>query len=81
MKNLFIFTGTCLFFLGIISSGCSVDPDARLNRAIDRFIEKEPGALRDLETDFIRYASVDSIEGEDLKTNGTLLYRLSDGSA
>jgi hypothetical protein len=81
MKNLFLFTCASLLFLGIISSGCSVDPEARLNRALDRFIEKEPGALTELETDFIRYASIDSLDGENLQSNGTLLYRVSESSA
>lgn len=79
MKKIFRLLNGIIPSLIIISSGCSIDPDARLNRAIDLYLEKEPGALQDLELAFIKYSAVDSVEGEDLQSSGTLLYNL-DGS-
>ncbi len=81
MKKSTLFTIASIVCSGIIAAGCSVDPDARLNRSIDRFIEKAPGSVQDLETDFIRYASVNSLEADDLQSNGTLLYTISGSRA
>lgn len=81
MKKSFLLISVFMMFLIVVSSGCSVDPDARLNRALERYIEKDPGAIQNLELEFIKYSSIDLLEGDNLQSNGTLLYGLTDNRA
>lgn len=60
---------------------CSLDPDRKLNKAIERYNEKEPKALLALESEFIKSIAVDSLEITDFQSTGTLLYRTRDNSA
>ena len=67
--------------LALMPMACSVDPEARLDRALDRYADKESGALNELEQALIRYASVESFDGKDLQSNGYLLYRVKGSKA
>lgn len=58
----------------IFLAGCSLDPDRKLNSAVERYLGKKPSAMRNLETEFIKHVSTDSISGERLQTNGRFLY-------
>jgi hypothetical protein len=62
----------------ILLSRCSLDPDKKLNRAIDDYLAQGPGALRALAHEFIRYASVDSLEATRMHSNGNILYTLNE---
>ncbi|OHD65378.1 MAG: hypothetical protein A2176_15590 [Spirochaetes bacterium RBG_13_51_14] len=60
--------------------GCSLDPEKKLNDAVEQYIEKKPGSLQSLEQQFIRAVSVDSVEKTDLHTNGTVLFTKDENS-
>jgi len=60
------------------SPGCSLDPERRLNKAIDRYVAKAPGAERDLADTVMEYISIDSIEGENLESNGKIIYSIEE---
>jgi hypothetical protein len=76
MKKRLIFIITGIMTLVIGSGGCSVDPESRLGRVLDRYLESDAGSLLDLQMELVRYASIESFEGKDLQSNGTLLYHL-----
>jgi len=65
----------------VIFGGCSLDPDRKLDKAIAGYNEKQPDALRDIEEKFINTISVGSVEGTNLQSNGSLLYKLHVNSA
>lgn len=65
----------------MIFNGCTLDPDRKLNNAIERYNEKQPKALQNLESEFINNIAIDSVEGADIQSTGTLLYRLQGNNA
>jgi len=77
----------CVTFIAIscaivaILGGCSLDPDRKLDKAIDSYNEKKPNALQSLENEFINTISIGSVEETDLQSSGTLLYKIHDNSA
>lgn len=70
---------TCSFIA--ILTGCSLDPDRRLDKAIAAYNEKQPNALQVLEEEFINTVSIGSVEGTNLQSNGALLYKIQDNGA
>lgn len=64
-----------------LHSGCSLDPEKRLNAAIDEYFEKKPGALTDLQHEFLNYITIQSIEARELSSNGNILYTLDGNDA
>jgi hypothetical protein len=71
----------CLAAIAVIPATCSVDPETRLERALERYGDNDSGSLRELEQACIRYASLESLDGNDLQSNGTLLYRIKGSRA
>ncbi|HOT43255.1 MAG TPA: hypothetical protein PLM53_01045 [Spirochaetota bacterium] len=65
----------------MLFSGCILDPDRKLNNAIEQYHKKEPKAFQALESEFISYIAIDSLESADFHSTGTLLYRTKDNSA
>jgi hypothetical protein len=77
-----IFLMTLLYgAAALIFGSCSLDPDRKLNNAIEGYLEKEPKALQTLESEFINNIAIDTLESTDFKSTGTLLYRTRDNSA
>jgi hypothetical protein len=81
MKTGLLFFSIFITAMAIMPPACSVDPETRLERALDRHDTKDAGALRELEQAFIRYASIETLDGSDLQSNGTLLYRFKGNRA
>src|SRR4030042_1162916 len=79
MKNHFVVACCCVSLFPAIF-GCSLDPEKKLNDAVEQYIEKKPGSLQSLEQQFIRAVSVDSVEKTDLHTNGTVLFTKDENS-
>ncbi len=80
MKKTYAFvtaiSGALLLFL----SSCSLDPDRKLNSAIEQYNEKQPKSLQALEREFINTIAIYSVEGANLQSSGTFLYRIQDNS-
>ncbi|MBN1495197.1 MAG: hypothetical protein JXA07_00410 [Spirochaetes bacterium] len=72
---LFLVIASALLPYGL---GCSLDPERRLNKAIDRYVAKAPDAERDLADTVMEYISIDSIEGENLESNGKIIYSIEE---
>ena len=70
-----------LAFIFSLQNGCSLDPERKFSDAIDRYIEKKPGALIDLQHEFIEYSAVQTIESRGLKSNGNVLYTIAENDA
>ncbi len=64
-----------------IIGGCSLNPDRKLDKAIDGYNEKMPNALLALEKEFINTISIGSVAETNLQSSGTLLYKIQDNSA
>ena len=71
--QLFILFAAAVFPL-IIS--CSLDPDRKLNDAIENYGAGKPGAEEALANEFIKNVSIDFITETNLQSNGTILYNL-----
>ena len=52
MKNKVMAIGCILMALLALLCRCSLDPESRLNRAIDRYLEHKPDAIQALEKEF-----------------------------
>ncbi len=72
-----------LFFLAMFFSlvSCSFDPEKKLDAAIERYLERDPGAVEALALELIRYSSIDSIAGTDCISNGNVLYSVDENDA
>ena len=65
-----------IFICVLFFSHCTLDPDKKLNNAIEEYLAKGFRALQSLEYEFINYVSIDSVEAQHLNTNGNILYTL-----
>ena len=64
----------CVLFF----SHCSLDPERKLNNAVDEYLAKGFRALQSLEHEFINYVSIDSVDAQHVNTNGNILYTLQE---
>ena len=55
---------------------CSLDPESRLNGAVDRYLEHNADALPSLESAFLDTISIEDIKGSNLQSAETILYRV-----
>ena len=69
----------CAFTLPFGS--CAFDPEKRLDAAIERYREGKPNAMKGLEEEYIRYISTASIEGNRVRSTGTVIYEQEDDGA
>jgi hypothetical protein len=60
---------------------CSLGPESRLNRAVDRYLERKPDALQSLEKEFLDSIAIEKIRGRELQSTGSILYRLDRNDA
>ncbi len=67
--------------VAVVLNSCSLDPDRKLNNAIEQYIEKQPKALLTLESEFIKNIAIDSVNGTEIKSSGTLLYKIQENNA
>lgn len=81
MKPYYSLTAFAIYCLVSLFSGCTLDPDRKLNDAIQQYNEKKPNAFQVLEKEFVYTISVDSVGGSNFQTNGSLLYKIKDNNA
>jgi hypothetical protein len=60
---------------------CSLDPESRLNKAIEQYLEHKPDAFQALEIEFLDNIIIEKIKGSNLQSTGTILYRLDENEA
>ena len=81
MKKRSAITGCGLMAVLLLLCRCSLDPESRLNSAIERYLEKKPGAVQALELALINTVSIDKVEGSNLQSTGNILYKLNENEA
>jgi hypothetical protein len=78
MKKQRMAIGCILMALLALLCPCSLDPESRLNSAIDRYLEHKPDAIRDLEKEFLNNISIETIKGSNLLSTGSIVYSLDE---
>ena len=72
----------CIFMaLVALLFSCSLDPESRLNSAIERYLEHKPGAVQSLEAEFLDTISIENIKGSDLQSTRTIVYKVDENDA
>ncbi len=65
----------------ILLCACTMDPEKRLEKALDNFSTGQPDALDALQLELLRYGSKGSIDGKDLHSTGTVIYQTDEEGA
>jgi hypothetical protein len=78
MKNTYMAIECILIIFLAFFCRCSLDPESRLNRAVEQYLEHKPGAIHDLEMEFLDNISIEKIKGSNLQSTGSILYRLDE---
>lgn len=60
---------------------CTMDPEKRLEKALDGYRAGQPGALEVLAQELLRYSSTGSVQGDGLHSTGTVLYETNEEGA
>ncbi|MBN2157982.1 MAG: hypothetical protein JW807_01210 [Spirochaetes bacterium] len=74
MNNYIVFILAYIVAFPLFFGGCSLDPDRKLNRALELYLEKKPDALNKLEVEFLNRVSTHSFRMEHLQSNGSFLF-------
>jgi hypothetical protein len=70
-----------LSLLLILLHACTMDPGKRFDKALENFRTGQPGALDALRLELIRYGSLESIDGSNLYSTGTVIYQKNEEGA